>query len=195
MLLVVFHLLIERQPLSPPLWFPLPAGSLFPEFLLTPQNRCAVLCCCVHVAWQYSWGDMSQNLLALCRESMTNQSRAQLGELGCGVTYWNMGEDLLTGAEMSQRQLNHQKSIPAWVAVRDRWIPGAWRTTYTHLNRSKSILSRHLSWLDSLLAVQLVWQWFPSVFLAFIQLGMEGSSESQFQVLPESLSCWLPKLK
>ena len=57
------------------------------------------------------------------RELMTDQSldttQVQLGEpvSFIEVTYRNMGEELLIGSEMTQRQLHH----PAWVTLHKRW--------------------------------------------------------------------------
>lgn len=52
------------------------------------------------------------HLLTPDRELMTDMdaTKAQLGEPVnfIGVTYWNMGEELLTGTEMTDRQLHRQ---------------------------------------------------------------------------------------
>lgn len=53
--------------------------------------------------------------------------KIQLGEpvSFTGVTYRNMGEGLLTGAEVTQRQLPQQtKATQAWVTTHNSWKPG-----------------------------------------------------------------------
>lgn len=60
-----------------------------------------------------TWGDTNQCLLTPGRILTTNQTmdtiKVQLGEpiSFIGVTYKNMGEGFLTGAEVIQRQLHH----------------------------------------------------------------------------------------
>lgn len=59
---------------------------------------------------------MQPTLLTPDRDTMTDQStditKVQFGEpvSFVGVTYKNMGESLLLGGEITQRQLNHQRA-------------------------------------------------------------------------------------
>jgi hypothetical protein len=55
------------------------------------------------------------------------------------LTYRNMGEQLLGGVEMIQRQLNHQ-DLPQYIS--QSWETGAHCTAYRWLSRLDSVLSK-----------------------------------------------------
>lgn len=58
-----------------------------------------------------------------------------------GFTYSNMGEDLLTGEEMTQRQLYASpKTTLAWMTTQKIWEPGVYCTL--NYNRLESVISR-----------------------------------------------------
>lgn len=52
-----------------------------------------------------------------------------------------MGEGLLTGGRITQRQLHPQKVHPVWMTVQESYIPGAHYTTSRQLDR-QSLLSQ-----------------------------------------------------
>ena len=78
------------------------------------------------------------------REPMIDQSEntttAELGEpvSFIGVTYRNMGKELLTGAEMTQRQLHHGKATPKLMTAHESWKPRACCTLCRQVNRLMS---------------------------------------------------------
>lgn len=61
------------------------------------------------------------------------------------VTYRNMGEGSLIGAEMTQRQL-HGQTHSSMGDSSQSWEPGAHCTACRQLSRSKSVLSGFFGW-------------------------------------------------
>ena len=94
---------------------------------------------------------MTKFVSTLHKEPRTDQSahttRVLLGEpiSFIGVTYRNMGEGLVTGAEMTQRQL-HCQSLPS-VGDSSQKL-GTWRncTAYRWIKGLENVHSRCLSW-------------------------------------------------
>ena len=101
-----------------------------------------------NVVWQNFFSGEIQHICLLTpdREHMTDECkdtpRIQLRETisFIGITYRSLGEGLLTGTEMTQRQLHHQ----AYSSMRDfskSWEPGAHCTAWSQLSRLESVFS------------------------------------------------------
>lgn len=63
-----------------------------------------------------------------------------------GATQRNVGEGLLTGVEMTQRQLNHQS--PPQHRAHQGWSPGGPDRDCRQFNRLESVLPRQYSWTE-----------------------------------------------
>lgn len=61
-----------------------------------------------------------------------------------------MGEEILTGAEITKRQLYHQYHHSR-EAIYKLWEPGAHCTFYRQLNSLKNVFSKCFSWSKALL--------------------------------------------
>lgn len=122
--------------------------------------------------WCYYWENSSKHLLT----SAGNWSQTKVMIPPKSTPWWtnefirviyrNMGERLLTGEWISQRQLYHWKPNPSWVTSHKRWNLGSLCTTCRQLNRLESLLRS------------------PYYLYNF---GRRGACESsQFQGLPET---------
>jgi hypothetical protein len=98
---------------------------------------------------------VTKRVSPLHKEPRTDQpahtTKVLLGELisFIGVAYRNMGEGLLTGTEMTQKQL-HRQSLPS-VGDSSQKLR-TWRncTACRWINGLKNVLSRCLSWSELL---------------------------------------------
>lgn len=70
-----------------------------------------------------------------------------------GVSYRNIGEELLKGLEMTKRQLYFQSPpSPAWITSLESWNPGPPYTTCRQLKRweiPQMLQNMEISWKDS----------------------------------------------
>lgn len=96
---------------------------------------------CDHLSWE--------DTIYVSTHSTTDQSTdstiVQHGEpmSFIGATCKSMGQGLLTGVEMTRRQLHYQ-GHPSMGDKYQNWEPGALCTAYRQLNRLERVLSRWL---------------------------------------------------